>query len=101
MTMPGGSTRSVLEYEARRKSAVVAYLLWFFLWFLSGHRFYVGKPLSAILQLVLHAVGWSTTFILIGWPILAIWAVWWVVDALLIPGWVSDRNMALVEEIGC
>ena len=30
-------------------SIAVAYLFWFFLWFVSAHRFYLGKPVSAIL----------------------------------------------------
>jgi TM2 domain-containing membrane protein YozV len=88
-----------LEYEAQRKSVLVAYLLWFFLWFLAGHRFYAGKPLSAVIQLLLHAIGWATTAILIGWIPLALWAVWWVVDALLIPGWIRDRNMQIVRSL--
>ena len=92
-------SREQLEYEAQRKSVLVAYLLWFFLWFLAGHRFYAGKPVSAIIQLLLHAIGWATTFILIGWIPLAVWAVWWVIDALLIPGWIRDRNMQIVRSI--
>ena len=96
MTMPGTPSRSMLEYEARRKSAVIAYLLWFFLWFLAGHRFYAGKPISAIFQLLLHAIGWATTVIFIGYIFLGLWAIWWVIDALLIPGWIRNRNMELV-----
>ena len=99
MTMSREQSRSVLEYEAQRKSVLVAYLLWFFLWFLAGHRFYAGKPLSAIGQLLLHAIGWATAVILVGYVFLAIWAVWWVIDALLIPGWIRDRNMEIVRSL--
>lgn len=59
-------------------SIAVAYLFWFFLWFVSAHRFYLGKPVSAILQILSY-------FILIGF-------VWLLVDAVLIPGMIRDRQ---------
>jgi TM2 domain-containing membrane protein YozV len=99
MSMSREQSRSVLEYEAQRKSVMVAYVLWFFLWFVAGHRFYAGKPLSAILQLLLHAIGWATAWLLFGYIFLAVWGVWWVIDALLIPGWIRDRNMQIVRSI--
>ncbi|RYC10049.1 TM2 domain-containing protein [Ciceribacter ferrooxidans] len=40
------------------KSLGVAYLLWFFLGSFGAHRFYLGRPLSAILILVLIYGGW-------------------------------------------
>ncbi|NWM24864.1 TM2 domain-containing protein, partial [Escherichia coli] len=49
-------------------SVVVAYLLWLFLWFVSAHRFYLGKPVSAILQILSY-------FVLIGF-------IWALIDAL-------------------
>jgi TM2 domain-containing membrane protein YozV len=60
------------------KNVVVAYLLWLFLGVFAAHRFYLGKPLSAILQILSY-------FILIGF-------VWWVVDLFLIPGMVRHKN---------
>jgi len=60
------------------KSVVVAYLFWFFLWFLSGHRFYLGRPGSAILQILSY-------FILIGF-------IWVIVDAFLIPGMIQKQR---------
>ena len=59
-----------------RKSAGAAYLLWFFLGFLSAHRFYLGKPVSAILQILSY-------FILVGF-------VWWFLDFFLIPSIIED-----------
>jgi TM2 domain-containing membrane protein YozV len=60
------------------KNIVVAYLLWLFLGVFSAHRFYLGKPVSAILQILSY-------FILIGF-------IWWVVDFFLIPGLVHRKN---------
>jgi TM2 domain-containing membrane protein YozV len=60
------------------KNVVVAYLFWFFLWFVSAHRFYLGRPGSAILQVLSY-------FVLIGF-------IWVFVDLFLIPGMVRKRN---------
>lgn len=32
-------------------SAGVAWLLYFFTWWLGGHRFYLGRPVTAVIQL--------------------------------------------------
>lgn len=59
-------------------STVVAYLFWFFLWFVSAHRFYLGRPVSAILQILSY-------FILIGF-------VWLLIDIFLIPGMIREKQ---------
>ncbi len=51
------------------KSKAVTYLLWFFLGFLSAHRFYLGKWGSGILYLLtgqLFGIGWIIDLFLIG-----------------------------------
>ena len=63
--------------ENEKKSAGAAYFLWFFLGFVSAHRFYLGKPVTAILQILSY-------FIVIGF-------VWWLVDLFLIPGIIRDK----------
>jgi len=76
------STEQQLLIEARvandGPSVVVAYLFWFFLWFVSAHRFYLGRPGSAVLQILSY-------FVLIGF-------VWIFVDLFLIPGMVRQRQ---------
>jgi len=64
---------------------VVAYLLWFFLWIFSGHRFYLRRPGTAILQILSY-------FILIGF-------VWLLVDAFLIPGMIREKNDDIRREM--
>ncbi len=59
-------------------SQAVAYLMWFFLGLLSGHRFYLRRPGSAILQIL-------SFFIVIGF-------FWLLIDAFLIPGMVRERQ---------
>ena len=61
-----------------KKSAGAAYLLWFFLGWISAHRFYLGKPVTAILQIISY-------FFLIGF-------VWWLLDLILIPA-IIDQKM--------
>ncbi len=82
------STEQQLLIEARVANAgpsvVVAYLFWFFLWFVSAHRFYLGRPGSAVLQILSY-------FILIGF-------VWILVDIFLIPGMVRARQDRLRAE---
>ncbi|AJP70658.1 TM2 domain-containing protein [Sphingomonas hengshuiensis] len=56
----------------------VAYLLWFFLWFVSAHRFYLGRPGTAILQILSY-------FVLIGF-------FWVLIDAILIPGMIREKQ---------
>lgn len=59
-------------------STGVAYLLWFFLGLVSAHRFYLGRPVSAILQILSY-------LILVG-------LIWWLIDGFLIPGMIRSKN---------
>jgi TM2 domain-containing membrane protein YozV len=59
-------------------SAGVAYLLWFFLGLVSGHRFYLGRPGSALLQI-------ATYFFLVGF-------LWLLLDGFLIPGMLREKR---------
>jgi len=73
-------------------STLVAYLLWFFLGFFGVHRFYLGRWLSGLMMLVLFGIGSALTIILVGYLPLALVALWWALDALLIPGMIAtDR----------
>ena len=45
-------------------------------------------------QLLLAWGGAATTWLLIGFVPLGMWAVWWLVDAFLLPGMVRRRNEA-------
>jgi len=66
-------------------SAGVAYLLWFFLWFVSAHRFYLGRPVTAILQILSY-------FILVGF-------VWALLDVFMIPGMIRDKRNEIRQRI--
>ena len=93
-------SRALMEYNARAKSTLLGYILWFFLGFLGAHRLYGGKIASGIAQLLLHAIGWATTWILIGWFFLGLWGIWWIIDAFLIPSWIRDHNLDIARRLG-
>lgn len=86
--MSGLSIEQQMLIEQRianeQKSIGVAYALWFFVGILALHRFYLGRPISALLQILSY-------FILIG-------VLWWIVDAFLIPGMVEQYRGRLREK---
>ncbi len=62
-------------------SVAVAYLFWFFLGIVSAHRFYLGRPVTALLQI-------ASYLIVVG-------VVWWFIDVFLIPVMIRERQEAL------
>jgi len=49
----------IAAYESRRKSTLLAYILWFFLGSLGMHRFYAGAWRTGLVLLLIHAAGWA------------------------------------------
>jgi len=70
-------------------STGLTYIFWWFLGVFGAHRFYTGKKGSAIAMLII-----SLTFF--G---LAVTAIWWIVDAFLIPGMVREYNDNLRQKL--
>lgn len=107
---------TLMKYDARKKSILVAYGFWWFFGWLAAHRFYLGRAGSAFAML-----GIPLCFILSGLAIgrsptvgrtqqldsglgvaplgVAIFVVWWVIDALRIPGMLRSYRERLIEEI--
>ena len=86
------------------RSALIAYVLWFFLGNFGAHRFYLGRIGSGLGMLVLFWFGAFTTAILIGWVFLAFYGIWWIVDVFLISRMIdadrSARRVEIAAEIG-
>ena len=82
--------RVLMLYEANKTTALVAYLLWFFLGWFGGHNFYLGRTGVAVAQLLLSLT-------VVG---LIITIVWVLVDAFLIPSWVRQQNNLLAAQLG-
>lgn len=101
------STQEQLLVEQRlaneKKSTGVAYLLWFFLGGLGGHRFYLGRSGTGALMLVLTILGAVTLPVGIGAFILIAVGLWALVDAFLIPGMISallrDARLRIATEV--
>ena len=89
----------LMQYDASKKSAGLAYLLWFFLGGLGVHRFYLGQTGTGIVMAILFILSWATTFIVIGFFGLGIIAIWWIVDAFLIPGIAMRVNQDLAARL--
>ncbi|GLQ57127.1 TM2 domain-containing protein [Devosia nitrariae] len=93
--------RTSAQYDIEKKSLLVAYLLWFFLGYVGAHRFYLGRPVSGLLMLVLSAVILVVSLVSFGvlgflWFLIGLW---WLIDALLIPGIVAGRNSRIADRI--
>ncbi|WEJ57709.1 TM2 domain-containing protein [Devosia sp. FJ2-5-3] len=89
------------QYDIEKKSLLVAYLLWAFLGYVGAHRFYLGRPLSGLLMLALSGIVLLVTLVSFGllsflWFIVA---VWWFIDALLIPGMAASRNTDIADRV--
>jgi len=69
---------------------IIVYLIWFFLGNLGVHRMVTGRVGSGLLMLVLHGLGWLTFWFGLGFIIWGLVGVWWLIDALLIPGWLRE-----------
>jgi TM2 domain-containing membrane protein YozV len=92
-------SRQMMMYDAQKKSVVVAFLLWFFLGYLGAHRFYAGKTVSAIVQLVLSLIGAALTFAGVGFVLLGVVGIWLFIDIFLLPGLIRNHNLALVSRL--
>ena len=95
---PAG-TELMMRYDANKKSVLLAYLIWFFLGMFGLHRLYLGKITSGLVMLVFSLLSWALTLVLIGYLGLVVVGLWWLIDALLIPGITRDANERLIERL--
>jgi TM2 domain-containing membrane protein YozV len=72
----------------REKSLTTAYLLWFFVGGLSAHRFYLGSPVSAMIQVTVVVLAYGLMFSKspVGLIVLLGWSLWLLADVFLIVG---------------
>ena len=71
-------------------ATVITYLVWFFVGNIGVHRMITGRVGSGLAMMALHALGWLTVWIGVGFLILGLVGIWWLIDALLIPGWLRQ-----------
>lgn len=85
-----------MDEISNRKSALVAYALFFLFGWLGGHRFYLGRTGTAIALAVLAVSSFLLASSGVGVVIIIIPAVWLAIDAFLIPEMVRSSNRALI-----
>lgn len=95
----GPAAATMMRYDAGKRSALVAYLLWFFLGYFGVHRFYLGRFASGVVQALVTLVSMPLTFLLVGYVGLAVVGLWWLLDALLIPGMARGHNERLIARL--
>ena len=110
--------RWMMEYDANKKSALVAYLLLWLLGWLGIHRFYLGRTGSAVGMLCLTIGGSVLLFIGLGAAAAGVQAgdamgaaggiaiiayiaiaIWLFVDLFLVPGMVRRYNNDLIQRL--
>lgn len=84
--------QTVIIHARPQKDMTVAYLLAIFLGGLGIHRFYLGHTGVGVTMLILSLVGWATTWLFVGFALLAALYIWLIVDLFLIPGYVREAN---------
>ena len=89
----------LMQYDANKKSILVAYLLWFFLGMLGAHRFYLSQPGTGAALLIITLLSILLMFAFVGFFTIWISVVWVLVDLFLIPGIVREHNLALARRI--
>ena len=91
--------RAMMAFETGKKSAGVAYVLWFFLGGFGAHRFYCGRPGTAAAQIGLNILGWLTIWFGLGVVFLGALGIWLIVDVFLVGGWVRSYNAELISRL--
>jgi hypothetical protein len=96
-----------LRYEVLKKSAGVAFFLWFIAGMVGGHRYYLNRlksglamTLLMLLSSLMSAMAGAESRIpmISGLVGIAGLTIWWIVDAFQIPGWAREYNSRLIEE---
>ncbi len=90
----------LMQYDANKKSAVVAYVFWFFLGIFGAHRFYLGNSGSGAAMLIITLLSLVFMFVAIGFVTIWISVIWVCVDLFLIPGITRSYNNRLAIRLG-
>jgi TM2 domain-containing membrane protein YozV len=93
--------RAAAQFDIEKKSVLVAYLLWLLLGYVGAHRFYLGRIGSGLMMLCTAIVIATISFVSFGilsflWVLMAIW---WLIDALLIPGMATGTNSKIADRL--
>lgn len=93
------ANRVLMQYDARKKSLMLAYLLLFVLGPFGGHRFYAFNKGDACVQLLVTLLGLAMGPLGFGIWVLVMQGIWLVIDAFLLPGQVRRYNLKLADDL--
>ena len=90
----------MMQYDANKKSAGIAYILWLFMGLLGAHRFYLGEKGTGIFMLAITLTSFVLMFVSIGFSTIFITIIWAFVDLFLIPRMTRKYNNDLAVRLG-
>ncbi|MDN6242157.1 TM2 domain-containing protein [Corynebacterium variabile] len=80
---PAAMNRAMLQYDDRKKSTGVTWVLWLFLGALGGHRYYLGDTgMGIAMTLTLGGLGF-----------------WALIDAFFIPRRLREKNQVIRQQV--
>jgi TM2 domain-containing membrane protein YozV len=90
----------MMAFQVRKKETVVAFLLWWFLGTVGGHRFYCNRPGSGAAMLVTSVLSIPLCYLFcIGFAGLFAVFIWWIIDAFSIAAWVRQHNQEVMNQL--
>jgi len=93
-------TALMMQYDANKKSALVAYVLWCFMGLFGAHRFYLGEKGTGAGMLIITLASLVLMFVFTGFFTIFITIIWAFVDLFLIPGMTRKYNNDLAVRLG-
>lgn len=87
------------RYEKYRKRMGRAYISWLLIGLLGLHRFYADWSWSGLTMLLLFMVGMLLYSTLLGKVLLLMLVVWWLIDAVRLPGILRIENEKLRKSL--
>jgi TM2 domain-containing membrane protein YozV len=96
---PATDAGAMLRYDANKRSAGIAYLLWFLLGSLGAHRFYLKRYGSGAAILIITLLSIPLSMVGVGMFGFFVVGLWVFVDLFLIPGMTRDYNNRLIASL--
>ncbi len=89
----------MMAFQVRKKDTLVAFLLWWFLGTVGGHRFYCNRSGSGAAMLVIAVLSVPLCYVCVGFIGLLAIFIWWIVDAFCISAWVQQHNQEVMNQL--
>lgn len=89
----------MMAFQVRKKDTVVAFLLWWFLGTVGGHRFYCNRPGSGAAMLVTTLLSIPLCYLCVGFIGMFAIFIWWIVDAFFLGAWVQQYNQEVMNQL--